>query len=155
MAAVGQRGRAPEPTRLKLLKGAQSKRINRNEPQPLDLPVTRPDHLSQHAAEEWDRVLPHLQAMGTVTDADVPCLAVYCEAVARWRRLAKLVADSQPLLHRDGNYVKNPLYSQVRDAAIEVRMFAREFGLTPSARSGIRVEHVIGDGAERLLTGDA
>jgi P27 family predicted phage terminase small subunit len=149
---MGRRGPAPQPTRLKLLKGVKPGRINRDEPIPLDRAINRPAWLSDLASEEWDRVAPHLVAMGTVTDADLSAFAVYCEAVARWRRLAELVAASPPVVSRDGAVVKNPVYSQARDAAAEVRLWAREFGLTPSARAGIRVEHVHTGDAGRLLT---
>jgi phage terminase small subunit len=39
-----------------------------------------------------------------------------------------------------GGVVRNPAVAQQRDAALMVRSFAREFGLTPSARAGIKVE---------------
>jgi P27 family predicted phage terminase small subunit len=151
---VGRRGPAPAPTRLKLLKGTEPGRINVNEPKPLDQAATKPVYLSKRASEEWDRVAPHLEHMHTLTGADETALAVYCEAVARWRGLAEVVSNSPPVIQREGILVKNPAYSQIRDAAIEVRMYAREFGLTPSARAGIRVDHYHHDGADatRLLS---
>lgn len=150
---MGRRGPAPQPTRLKLLKGTEARRINLDEPKPAPGPAVKPPWLSARAAEEWDRVAPHLAAMGTLTGADSMALAVYCEAVARWRGLAEVVAKSPPVIQRDGILVKNPAYSQARDAAIEVRMWAREFGLTPSARAGIRVDvHHHEAGAARLLS---
>src|SRR5262245_53672168 len=149
---MGRRGPAPETTRLKLIKGTKPYRINTNEPQPLALAINRPEWLSPLAGEEWDHVAPHLVAMGTITDADLAGFAIYCEAVARWRRLAELVAQSPPVVNRDGAVVKNPVYAQVRDAAAEVRLWAREFGLTPSARAGIRVEVAVSGDAGRLLT---
>jgi P27 family predicted phage terminase small subunit len=134
------------------VRGDERRRINTDEPRPAALPVVKPGYLSKLAAEEWDRVAPHLEAMRTLTAADTTALAVYCEAVARWRGLAELVAKSPPVIQREGLLVKNPAYSQARDAAIEVRMFAREFGLTPSARAGIRVDvHHHAEGAARLL----
>jgi P27 family predicted phage terminase small subunit len=149
---MGRRGPAPTPTKLKLIRGAHPYRVNLDEPVPLALAIERPEWLSDLASLEWDRVAPHLVAMGVVTDADVSGLAVYCEAVARWRRLVELVVASPPVVGRKGAMVKNPVYAQVRDAAAEVRVWAREFGLTPSARAGIRVEHVVTGDAGRLLT---
>ena len=150
---MGRRGPAPTPTNIKILRGVQPHRINRDEPQPLALVINRPEWLSDHAAAEWDHVAPHLIVMGVLTDADLAGLAVYCEAVSRWRRLVELVNASPPVVGRDGKMVKNPVYAQVRDAATEVRIWAREFGLTPSARAGIRI--TISDdraSAGRLLT---
>ena len=150
---MGRRGPAPTPTRLKVLKGERPYRINRDEPDPGPGEPERPDYLSPLAAEEWDRVIGYLLAMGTVSAADVTALACYCEAVSRWRGLAQVVASSPPVIRREGILVKNPAYSQIRDAAIEVRLFAREFGLTPSARAGIRVDHHHHvEGPARLLT---
>ena len=150
---MGRRGPAPAPTKLKLLKGTEPGRINLNEPKPLPGRAERPGWLSKYAAEEWDRVAPHLEAMGTLTAADGMALAVYCESVARWRQISAVVANSPPVIQREGLLVKNPAYSQVRDAAIEVRMWAREFGLTPSARAGIRVDLYHHEaGASRLLS---
>jgi P27 family predicted phage terminase small subunit len=153
---VGRRGPAPTPTKLKLLRGNPGHRKIEPEPLPLDEPIVKPPWLSELAAEEWDRVIGHLEAMQTVTAADTTALAVYCEAVARWRGLAEVVASSPPVVRHgeSGILVKNPAYSQARDAAIEVRMFAREFGLTPSARAGIRVDHHhhVETGPARLLT---
>lgn len=155
---MGKRGPAPKPTALRLLHGDQRCRTNLAEPQPLPVALVRPDWLSPLAAEEWDRVAPHLEAMGTARATDQAALAAYCESYARWRVLVSLAAKSPPVLdrNRDGEriVVKNPVYSQVRDASAELRVMAREFGLTPSARAGLRVELVSADqGAERYFTG--
>jgi P27 family predicted phage terminase small subunit len=70
-------------------------------------------------------------------DADV--LRCYCEAVARYAQAAAVrpVGANHPA---DGNLVKNPLHQVARDNADEVRQFARELGLSPSARVGLRIE---------------
>jgi phage terminase small subunit len=46
---------------------------------------------------------------------------------------------------RDGLLVKNPLHQIVRDNADAIKKYARELGLTPAARVGLRGE--IGDQA--------
>jgi P27 family predicted phage terminase small subunit len=154
---MGRRGPAPKPTSLRLLHGDRSSRINHAEPQPLDVPIVRPDWLSPVAAAEWDRLAPHLASMGTVKATDEPLLAAYCESYARWRRLADLAAHSNPILNRGSDvepiWVKNPIFAQVRDATAELRVLAREFGLTPSARAGLRVTVVSAAPVERLFTG--
>jgi P27 family predicted phage terminase small subunit len=147
------------PTKLRLLKGGHPERVNRHEPQPADLPVVKPVWLTGDAAGKWDELVPHLQAMGVVTGVDTDALAAYCECFARWRKLMVLCARTPPVWKRgetpDGQpiMVKNPVWSMVRDAETGMLRLAREFGFTPSARSGLRVGQQVGDLAERLLTG--
>ena len=151
---MGRRGPAPSPTNLRLLRGDKPYRINTREPRPRDQPPAKPRWLSEHAAAEWDRVMPDLLAMGTAKAVDASGLAAYCEAVALLRTLAELVARSGPLIiGRDGAVHKNPAVSQLRDASSAVRIWAREFGFTPSARQPLRVdvEHH-GLSGERLLS---
>lgn len=157
---MGARGPAPKPTRLRVLHGDHPERVNRREPRPAAGPVERPEFLSAEAAAKWDVLAPHMEAMGLLTGADVDLLAAYCECYARWRRLVQLAAKSPPVFRGktdsgDGEptFKRNPLWSQVRDAEGALRVLAREFGLSPSARAGLRTEPPPGDAAERLLTG--
>jgi P27 family predicted phage terminase small subunit len=153
MPGMGRRGPAPKPTNLRVLYGDKRSRINTSEPRPRDVPPERPAWLSDVAAEEWERIVPDLVAMGTVRAVDATGLAAYCEAVARLRAAAALVARTGPLIiGKDGTARRNPAVAQARDASNDVRVWAREFGLTPSARSPLRVEFTHGASAERLLS---
>lgn len=149
---MGKRGPAPKPTALRLLHGDQPKRINTREPQPLDVPVSKPHWLSPLAEEEWDRLAPHLVAMGTFKATDEAVFAAYCEAVGRFRRLAEVAARTAPLIKgREGTMVKNPVYAQLTAVETTIRILAREFGLTPAARAGIRVDLHLTNDADRIL----
>jgi P27 family predicted phage terminase small subunit len=153
---VGRRGPAPKPTQLRLLHGDKASRINLAEPRPRDVPPERPAWLSAVAAEEWERIAPDLARMGTAKAIDAAALAAYCEAVARFRAANDVLAQSQVLIvDRDDRPRVNPAVRVARDASYEMRMWAREFGLTPSARSPLRIEHSGSVGAlpaERLLS---
>ena len=156
---MGARGYPARPTKLRVLRGDHPERVNLNEPQPADLPVSVPPYLSEEAKRKWHELAPHLLAMGILSGADVDMLAAYCECFARWRRLAQMAAASPPVFRRKGAagddetvLVKNPLWGQVRDAEAALRNMAREFGLTPSARAGLHGAASIAHG-ERLLTG--
>jgi P27 family predicted phage terminase small subunit len=151
----------PEPTALKLLKGTKPSRINRNEPIPPDAVLDMPDWIDGVAAAEWRRIVPILQTVGSVKSTDLAPVVMYCEAYARYTVLAKLARGSAPTfarkhVHQDGSestdYVKNPVYAQVRDAQDALIRLCRELGLTPSARTGIRVELHTDESATRLLT---
>jgi len=155
---MGRRGPAPKPTALRLLHGDKPSRINQAEPRPRDQPPQRPAWLSPAAADEWDRIAPDLAAMGTAKAVDALGLAAYCEAAARFRAASDMVAQTQVLIvDRDNVPRVNPAVRVARDASYEMRMWAREFGLTPSSRSPLRIEHsgyVAGGAlpAERLLS---
>jgi P27 family predicted phage terminase small subunit len=141
-----------------VLHGERKSRLNPNEPMPRNLPLTRPDWLSDEARNLWDLLLPDLEVMGTVKVSDWPALAALCETWSRWRKLNDLCARTPPLFNRgrdaDGNpiIVKNPAYSQARDVTAELRFMLREFGLTPSARAGLRVELSLDGAVDRLFT---
>ena len=60
----------------------------------------------------------------------------------RYRQAASLLARSAPLIRgaRAGDLIANPLDRVTRGWADQIRLFARELGLTPSARAGLRME---------------
>jgi P27 family predicted phage terminase small subunit len=94
--------------------------------------------------------------MRTGRAVDATSLAAYCEAVARLRAATAWVVRVG-LMHSPKNdpsdIRKNPAVAQARDASNEVRLWAREFGLTPSSRQPLRIEHTHRDlPAERLLS---
>jgi P27 family predicted phage terminase small subunit len=159
---MGQRGPAPRPTSLKILRGQRPDQINFSEPQPLDVPVDKPDHLSDVAAAEWDRIAPHLVSMGTVKATDLAIVIAYCESYARYLVVKRLAQKTPPSFARkfrnretgeiETTFVKNPIHGQVRDAEAGLVRLCRELGFTPSARSAIRVELLARDFGERLLT---
>jgi P27 family predicted phage terminase small subunit len=131
-------GRAPFPTKLKLLRGNHLERVNAHEPVPRAALPVLPDDASDEVRDVWDRVLPELIAMGLAHAADQDALRCYCEAVVTHRKACRLLATSGviiPGLH--GGPVRNPALAVQRDAAFAIRTFAGEFGLTPSARSRI------------------
>lgn len=139
---MGRRGPAPEPTRLKLLKGERRpSRVNNDAPRPRDLLPSCPRDVTLAARKVWRRVMREFGATGVITHADRDAFRIYCEAVARYEESARLLASSGPLVRgaRRGELVKNPLHQVVRDNADLVRLFARELGLTPAARTALVV----------------
>lgn len=153
---MGRRGPAPTPTNLRVLKGDRPYRINADEPRPRNEPPSEPDWLTAGGRAEWRRVMPDLIAMGTAKAVDASALAAYCEAVALLARLVGEVERDGPIVAgRDGDPGprKNPAVPLLRDTSAAVRMWAREFGFTPSARQPLKVEHTVnGMSAERLLS---
>ncbi len=153
---MGKRGPRPRPTNLRVLHGDRPDRINSDEARPAEGLPACPEDVSAEVREIWDYTLAQLAVMGTATPADRDALRAYCEAVATHRKASALLAKSGVLIRsaKGGALLRNPVVQVQRDAAATLRGFAQEFGLTPSARSEIRMargpEH--GLGPERLLS---
>lgn len=140
---MAQHGPAPKPTALKKLQGNPGKRaLPVNEPQP---PTTKapaaPRYLSDDAKREWRRVAPTLQGVGLLTDVDHDALAMYCERFAEWKTAwGKVLEEGAVITTTAGNLIQNPRLSIANRAAKEALALAREFGMTPAARTRIQVD---------------
>lgn len=130
------------PTNLRLLTGDRHQdRYNADEPKPRQAGPELPDDASAEVTVVWRRVVIELAAMGIAYSSDADSLRCFCEAVVSHRRASALLAKSPVLvkgLH--GGMVRNPALQVQRDAAMTIRAFAQEFGLTPSARSTIHAQ---------------
>jgi P27 family predicted phage terminase small subunit len=142
-------GPPPTPTRLRLLHGAQKSKLNQHEPVPRVGELEPPDGMTADVLAIWEYTVRELVAMGIDAPADRDSLAAYCEAVDKHRKSSALLARSPLLVQgQKGNLVRNPLLIVQRDAALMIRGFAQEFGLTPSARTRI-------DSEKQQSSGDA
>lgn len=138
---MGRRGTQPIPTALKVLRGtARPSRMNKQEPKPTPRLPTMPANMTKRAAAIWRRVIRDYGNTGVLTAVDGDVLRAYCEAVDRYEVAAIKLAEEGPLAigARNKETVKNPLHQIVRDNADLMRQMARELGLTPAARSGIK-----------------
>ena len=121
-------GRRPNPNVLRVLKGEKNKnRYNPDEPQPPKTAVEKPERLSAEASRVWDEVAPILLAMGTLTVADVPTFAVYCEIQASFEINCSLKGSEG--------------FSATREITLAngLRPYIEYFGMTPGGRARIRV----------------
>jgi P27 family predicted phage terminase small subunit len=137
---MGTRGPAPKPTRLKIISGeTRPSVINYAEPIPGGGPLTAPEDLRPEARVVWERVIDAIGHTGVLTSADKDLLRLYCETLVRYTEAEGMLSKTGPLIRgRDGNLVKNPLHQIVRDNADSVKKYARELGLTPAARVGLK-----------------
>lgn len=154
---MGKRGPRPAPTGLRLVKGERASRINTNEPLPKEgLPVC-PDEATDEVRAIWHYTLDQLDHMKIVTLADRDALYAYCEAVYLHRYASHAIKEEGILvIGANGGMCKNPALQVQRDAATLIKSFSQEFGLTPSARSSIKLTVNEGSkeaGAARLLSG--
>jgi P27 family predicted phage terminase small subunit len=141
---MGMRGPAPKPTVVKVLRGNPGKRaLPKGEPRPAtgDRVPSAPRWLSEEARAEWRRLAPRLHAVGLLTEVDGLALAMLCEAFAQYMA-AKTVVDGEGLLlvSEKGNSYQHPAAGLMTQARGELMKWAREFGMTPSARTRIVVD---------------
>jgi len=144
------RGPKSKPTNIKLVTGtARSHRLNPNEPKPEVATPKPPEHLTDAARAEWDRVVVDLVTLKILTDLDRAALAAYCQAYGRWSAaetaLARMadkdaVTDGLIVRTKSGNLIQNPLVGAANKAMADMVRYAAEFGLTPSARTRICAE---------------
>jgi P27 family predicted phage terminase small subunit len=154
---MGERGPSGKPTALRVLHGDRKDRINTDEPVPPSGLPAAPEGMSDDVRAVWDYTVSILGPMRLATPADRDALACYCEAVVTHRKASAGLAQTGIIVRtsRGNTPMRNPLLAVQRDAAALIRVFAREFGLTPSARAGISLgdgNTSSGAGPERLLS---
>ena len=140
-AWYNMKGRKPKPTIFKLLDGNPGKRpINGQEVIPESKIPICPGVLSETARDEWNRLAPILEKMGLISELDMAAFAAYCQAYGRW-------IEAEEILIEKGNFYKTPNGSimtspvlWVANKALEqMHKYLIEFGLTPSARSRLKI----------------
>ena len=153
-------GPPPKPTRLKLVKGTlENTRANPREPKAEPGRPEAPSHLQPRAREAWDYVVPLLDRMGILTEADGMGLERLCElyadileARASLNRevhvltpdagATVLVAAAGEITYvtygKGGPMLRSrPELTLIADADRRFRGYLQDFGLTPSARSRV------------------
>jgi P27 family predicted phage terminase small subunit len=151
------RGRRPLPTSVKKLRGNPGKRkLSKDEPAPAIADPACPKELSKAAKKEWNSILPILREMKVLTEADSKALAAYCHNFARWMEAEKEISRlgilvEEPVLGKPDRdtgeqevlgykYKKNPAVNISHEAQKLMKSFLIEFGMTPAARTKIRIE---------------
>ncbi len=136
-------GPKPKPTELKRRAGNPGGRpLNIHEPQPGKAKPRCPVFLSPQAKREWKKALPKLYDAGLLTEIDGYVFGLLCEAWASWQgALVKLRDTGGAVLvsRKTGSYYQNPWVHERNKAFDQFLKLAAEFGMTPSARSRIRV----------------
>ena len=148
-------GRKPAPTALKVVRGDRPSRINHNAPPtvPPSGEVPPPAWLNEVAAEVWTRILPQLAAKRIMDEAHLELFAQGCQAIGLFQDAARLVNDQGIIVNNGNGKVKNPAFQVMRDSFTVTLHWSREFGLTPSAQSGITVRELEEGAADQILSG--
>lgn len=99
-----------------------------------------PPFLNRTAKREWARVVPALERLGILDEVDQSALAVYCQARADYSwAVYRLRREGRVIVGPSGLARTHPAMRVQKEAAEQIRKFAVEFGLTPSARGRLAV----------------
>ncbi|HZK10459.1 MAG TPA: phage terminase small subunit P27 family [Clostridia bacterium] len=141
---MATRGRKPKPTALKVLEGNPGKRpLNNKEPQPEKKAPRCPSWLEPEAKKEWKRMAKTLEAIGVLTQIDKAAFAGYCQAYARWKEAEEFLSKHGTIFKTPSGYIQQVPQVSIAQTYLKVmKDFCSEFGLTPSARTRIRVNTV-------------
>jgi P27 family predicted phage terminase small subunit len=129
------------PSALRDVRGRSHHRRNDREP---TVPVAHPPapkELDRDARREWRRIIPLLADARILTRLDRGGLAGYCTVWSRWLAVERALAERGPIV-RDAKGIPhlNPLVAKAGELLQALRPYLQEFGLSPSARSRIKVE---------------
>ena len=126
------KGRKPQSTSLKALKGNPGKRaikedIKVNEPLP-----ECPQWLDDVARDEWNRLIP---MVSWVRGPDAMIFAAYCKAFSRSIEAEVLVAKQGMVSSTStGGIKRHPAVSIAMESTAQMKSLAAELGLTPTSR---------------------
>jgi P27 family predicted phage terminase small subunit len=100
-----------------------------------------PKTLKGEALAEWDRMVDRLDVSKTLSIVDDAVLYRYCQLHARADRLERQIARLKSAFYVDhvGNPKVHPAFAQLRAYDQALRGYLVEFGMTPAARSRVKV----------------
>lgn len=144
---MGQRGPKKTPAKVKQARGTFRKDRDaevefatpagqKAEPPP------KPDNLHEVASAEWDRITPLMMEKGLLTTADWIAWQLGFAAYDTWLTLSdEFRSDPTFTFTTDKGYVgPNPIVAMAGKAWQTTLKWCREFGMTPSARSGLNID---------------
>jgi P27 family predicted phage terminase small subunit len=143
------KGRKPKATALRIIEGNKEHRpINTREPKPKKDHPKCPKILDFAAKKRWNSLVRELESMGILAHSDQGLIAAAANSYSRWHRaeeqlqiLSKEGKYSEIIKTKSGNWIQNPLVgiaNAARDACIR---FELELGLSPTARTRIKLEN--------------
>lgn len=134
------RGRKPKPTHLKVLEGNAGKRaLEPDAATPVVAVPECPDHLTDEARIEWERIAGELETLGLIGHVDRAMLAAYCQAYGRWVAAERELETHGYLIKTPNGYpAPNPYLPIANKAMEQMRAFGSEFGMSPAARSRVK-----------------
>jgi len=133
--------RPPLPTALKALRGNPGQRpLNDAEPLPPDADLDPPENLTDTGREKWVELAVLLARMKVFTQADRTTLERYCLLHEQWLIVVAHVREHGMTQLTSTGYsqitAEGTLFKSLPGELLKIE---REFGMTPAARSSLRL----------------
>ena len=139
---MGRRGPSPTPTAILRLHNSIHAARRPGEPkgQPVDS-LACPAWLSPAAKGIWRQIAPDLCKMKVLARTDRNALARYCETLVNWKVAQKIMSEKGQVYENAGRLETVPYVRHLGQWHHMLLRLEQEFGLTPSARARINVDH--------------
>lgn len=138
---MGQRGPAKKPAAAK----QRDKTYRADRDGGVNLPANIPpvpEWLGAEGREEWARRAPQLEKAGLLSEVDQVTFGIYCQAYEQLvRSLGEINGKhgGYTTFTDKGNIIQHPAVSIMHKARADLLKLGREFGMTPSSRSGLNI----------------
>lgn len=138
------RGRKPQPTVLRMLRGNPGKRpINHEEPKPDALGTECPPELADPVERaEWERTIVPAIRIGQITVAERALAIGHCVQWATWRSQLEEAAKHPHVIAAGKNKypMPNPARTMANVTYQLLRQTDTDLGLTPTTRSKVQTK---------------
>lgn len=142
--------RPSKPTKLKVLEGNRGRRDLSNEPESPELTkkTKPPDYLDDIAKEKWKYYLDKFDKTGIITQLDYDAFAFLCHIISSIINLTKRISRNGYMQSIERTNDEGEKYYERKESADSsalrqyyghFRMYAKEFGLTPVGRVGLKI----------------
>lgn len=136
---MGARGPRRTPTKIVEIRGRTTHRAkNRAEPMPETKGAKCPTELKGAARKFWKRNAPMLHKLGLLTLADLDSFHQLCEAWGRTVDAQREIRKSGTTISTEKGDLVSPHVKIEKTARADYLRLASHFGLTPSARTGLK-----------------
>ena len=137
--------RPRKPTQLKVLQGSRvrsDREAASNAAQPKIAVPPCPDWLDAKSRKQWDKIAPQLVALGLLSVIDGDLFGAYAETSARYGDVCSKLENINSWIGTtpNGFEVQTALVSIRNTLQKQLISLGREFGLSPAARSSIKVD---------------
>lgn len=148
---MGRHGPKPLPTPLLTARGSWRAHTRSDEPKPPRTLPPCPAWVSAEAKKYWRDIGGVLDSMKVMTVADGIALGLLADALARYVAAKRAVYGTKKepgtgftTVNGAGTLSPHPMARLMAEAWEQVLKTCREFGLTPSSRTGVRLTPIHG-----------